>query len=761
MVIANHKVRFTDFTPGNITALSFSHRSSLKNKLTPSDLRLAIGKSNGNIEIWNPRNNWTQEFLIQGGKDRSIEGLCWCNLPNEPMRLFSIGGSTVITEWDLTTGLPLVNYDCNAGVIWSIAINESQDKLAVGCDNGTVVIIDIKGGNGVLEHDTILTRHESRILSLTWNKDNYIIGGCSDARIRVWNVTMNSLERGKLLHTMKVDKSKIESTLVWSVMYLPSKNQIVSGDSTGSLKIWDFQYATLLQSFKPHDADILCLTTNASNNTIFSGSVDRKIYQFTYNSNSKKWVINSNRLLHGNDIRSMTSYQSKGADFLISGGLEKTFVITSLSAFAQGTYRKMPLVTPYNKNIIINQERRLVVMWDNNNLIKIWYIGTENNNLEGNYKLICKMVLKDEDNITSCAMSPDGSVLLVGRNYSTKLFYLQPNDDNSKLQVTKLDNELLLKTGTKFAKFINNNKVIICTPEDTIFALDLESEDDESMNNIFDSIEIDNSKSITKLPYLKNINHLDADETNIITSYGCGIVSKINIAENKCSTLINLMNNITSIKINTEKQTVIVITSENKIYELNINKPEIDVDMEDAKTDPADTPTLYTTWSKNNIDNLPKAFLQLKDKCNDIIIEPSKSNMVWFWGSSWLSRFNLDEDLPINHRKKPSKKHTRDGLTITDASNFMNDEDDDEDDEDEDDKNEDDVEDLKLINQRLLTQDKKSKSPIANSSFYLTENSKNAQFYVDFIAPNELITVEFNSQLQQKQKKFVQPKLVF
>lgn len=755
MVIANHKVRFIDYTPGNITALAFSHRSSLKNKLTPSDLRLAIGKSNGNIEIWNPRNNWTQEFLIQGGKDRSIEGLCWCNLPNEPMRLFSIGGSTVITEWDLSTGLPLVNYDCNAGVIWSIAINESQDKLAVGCDNGTVVIIDIKGGNGVLEHDTILTRHESRILSLTWNKDNYIIGGCSDARIRIWNVTPDSMERGKLLNTMKVDKSKVESTLVWSVMYLPTKNQIVSGDSTGSLKIWDFQYATLLQSFKPHDADILCLTTNANNTTIFSGSVDRKIYQFTYNPNSKKWTINANRLLHGNDIRSMTSYQSKGADFLISGGLEKTFVITSLSTFAQGTYRKMPLVTPYHKNVIINQEKRLVIVWDNNSLIKIWQIGTDHNDVENNYKLVCKMVLKDEDNITCCAMSPDGTVLLVGRNYSTKLFFLQFNDDNSKLQVTKLDNELLLKTGTKFAKFINNNKVVICTPDDTLFALDLESEDDESMNNVFDTIEIDNSKSLIKLPYLKNINHLDADEKNVIISYGCGIVSKINIIEHKCYNLVNLMTNITSIKINSTKETVIIVTTENKVYELNLNQPEVGEDSENG------TVGLYTTWCKSNIENLPKAFLQLKDKCNSIIIEPSVNDMVWFWGSTWLSRFNLNENLPINHRKKPSKKHTRDGLTITDSSNFMNDDDDDEVDEEDDEDDKDEVEDLQLINERILTQDKKAKNTISNSSFYLTENKKSVQIYVDFIAPQELITVEFNAQLQQKQKKFVQSKLVF
>ena len=96
-----HRCRFVDFTPATITSLAFSHKSNI-NKLTPSDLRLAIGRSNGNIEIWNPRNNWFQEMVIEGGKDRSIEGLCWSNVNGESLRLFSIGGSTVVTAVSYT-----------------------------------------------------------------------------------------------------------------------------------------------------------------------------------------------------------------------------------------------------------------------------------------------------------------------------------------------------------------------------------------------------------------------------------------------------------------------------------------------------------------------------------------------------------------------------------------------------------------------------------------------------------------------------------
>ena len=810
--LAVHRARFVDYTPANITALAFSHRSSLKNKLTPSDLRLAVGRSNGDIEIWNPRNSWVKEFLIRGGKGRSIEGLCWSNVPGEPLRLFSIGGSTVVTEWNLATGLPLKNYDCNAGVIWSIAINKSQDKLSVGCDNGTVVIIDISGGPGVLEHDIILTRQESRILSVTWNDDNYVIGGCSDGRIRIWNAMKNNEndnhERGKLLHTMKVDKAKHESTLVWSVLYLPLKNQIVSGDSTGSVKFWDFQYATLLQSFHPHNADVLCLTADATNTNLFSAGVDRKIFQFSYHD-SKKWINSSNRLLHGNDIRCIASYQSHGADFLISGGLEKSFVITSLSSFAHGNYRKMPLVNPYDKNVLINQSQRYVVMWENNQTVKIWKLGDMNDedNIENNYKLVCKMVLKDEENITTCDMSPDGQVLIVGRNSNTKVFFLQPVNDGNKLKVTKLDNDLLLKTGSKLIKFIDNSRVVICTPDDTLFQLDLESDDDEEMVDLEIS-ELPNTKSSIKIPYLNKINHLDVCKDFVIVSRGCGAIDVISLTTGHYKSLIRLMNSITVIKINEKKSTVIVMTADNKIYELNVdieslnnetnkrleeesndesnNKKDdnandnaatkeegeeeegngnIDIEMEDTN----EQESVFTQWTKNNIDNLPKRIRLLKEKCNGIFIDEENPNLVWFWGSTWISRLDFSIDLPLINRKK-SKKRDHEGLTITDGGNFMDSKEtngDDEEEEEEEDiyiengfndqvHNSENMFSYDMRNDRTDQNRAKSESQV----FYFNDRYK-PNLYVDFINKNEIITVERPMAMLKASKAFALPKIVF
>ncbi|AGO10726.1 AaceriAGR367Cp [[Ashbya] aceris (nom. inval.)] len=734
--VAIHRSRFVRYTPGNITALAFSHRST--EKLTPSDLRLAVGRADGSIEVWNPRDNWFQEMVVQGGRDRTIEGLCWSNTPGGPLRLFSIGGSTIVTEWDLASGLPLRNYDCNAGVIWSLCVNSANTKLAVGCDNGTVVLIDISGGRGVMEHDSILTRQDARVLALTWAGDDSVVGGCSDGRIRIWCVKEGDQNRGRLLHTMKVDKSKKESTLVWSVQYLPRTNQIVSGDSTGAVKFWDFHYATLMQTFKVHQADVLCLATDITNTKVFSAGVDRKIHQFLHSGtgSASKWTPSSNRLFHANDVRCMASYQSKGCDFLISGGVEKALVISSLSSFADGSYRKMPVIAPFHKNVLVNQAQRLIVGWQDST-VRIWRIGEELNT-EKNYQLVAKLVLKEEQNISACAMSPNGEVLAVGWPSTTKVFHIQPTD--TKFRITKLDNDFLLKTGCRLVQFVDDSKLVMCSNEDDLFYLDLEADDDENAQ-LIELPDIQQTKSSLKLPYINTVNHIFTNNDNqLVVSRVCGAVDIIDLATSTARPLVRLMNFVTAINF-TGRNTIMLVTSENNIYEFNLASDE----------------GVLTTWCKNNAENLPLQFTHQKDKCLGIFSDLENTNKVWLWGLSWLASLNLAVDLPVNKRRK-LKKRSRDGLTIEDESSFINGYagDGDEDEEDEIDI----ADDFFVKNQVSKSASNASMNSKDKSAFFITDKYRPI-FYAEKLSKTELVIIERPAFTVPQPPAFEQPKLRF
>ena len=167
-----------------------------------------------------------------------------------------------LTEWDITTGLPKQHLASNAGPIWSLAASPDGQTLALGCEDGTVMLVDVSDGS--FNYSRFLERQHSRVLSLSWHPDGTIlVGGCADSAIRAWQVDH---PQGRIVAQMKVEqvqkwgkkrKRKMD-TLVWAVK-VASDGTVVSGDSTGSLKIWESRFWSLKQSFQFHKADILCL----------------------------------------------------------------------------------------------------------------------------------------------------------------------------------------------------------------------------------------------------------------------------------------------------------------------------------------------------------------------------------------------------------------------------------------------------------------------------------------------------------------------
>ncbi|KAK6200343.1 WD40-repeat-containing domain protein [Scheffersomyces amazonensis] len=647
-----HRCRFVDYTPHTITATAFSHSSSLT-RPTTNDLRLAVGRSNGDIEIWNPKYNWTHELTFPGSRGRSIEGLCWSvsDEVGESPRLFSVGGSTYITEWDFHTLKPITNYDCNAGIIWSIAINSDGNKLAVGCDDGSVVIVDISGGFGSLEHDMICQRQDARILSIKWHENDLLVGGCADGRIRTWSAIGDT--KGRIISTMRVDKSKTESTLVWSITILPKKRQIVSGDSTGSVKFWDLDHFALLQSFKVHEADILSLVNDINEEKIFSAGVDRKIHQFNLitSKNSSKWVHSFNRLLHSNDIRSMSIFESIGHNFLISGGVERSIVIQSIQQFHDGNYKKL-LINQQKSNVIINETNNLIILWQDQE-IKIWKLipGSK-------HKLISKLKLSEDDNIVNVDINEQGNLLIVSSLNYVKVFILDSITKENKLNVSKIrdDSFTSLISGAKLVKFFSLTKFLILTYDEQIFTFTINIEDQTIQ--LDDEIELISSKtsSIGKLQYINVINNLiiSPDGSKVVISRFNGSIEVYSLINQESSIITKLSSYPHIVKFSNNDK-IVVLTDENKLYEFFINQQQ-------------SSNGLLTSWSKRNSEFLPQQFLTLDDKAQGIFI---KEDRVWIYGSAWLAYFDLSINIPISKQYKntsQTKKRNRDGLTINEET---------------------------------------------------------------------------------------------
>jgi U3 small nucleolar RNA-associated protein 4 len=348
-----HRCRFLPYPPSAINAVAFSHpktRSAKQAQLA----RLAVGRTNGDIEIWNPANGaWHQELVIRGGKDRSVDGLVWVNESDQDLgdgkillgksRLFSIGYTSTVTEWDLEKGKPKRHASGQHGDIWCIAaqpaaaadkaqangaLQETQgaNKLIAGTIDGELVIYSLEDDD--LRFQRVVVKSPTKraqMVSITFQSRKVVIVGCSDSTVRAYDITKGTLLRRMTLGSDLVGGSK--DIIVWSVRCLPN-GDIVSGDSTGQICIWDGKTYTQAQRLQSHKQDILSLAVSADGTSIVSGGMDRRTVLHKKTGTNHRWAKVVGRKYHDHDVKSMASFEQGRINVVVSGGkrcFQRTF----------------------------------------------------------------------------------------------------------------------------------------------------------------------------------------------------------------------------------------------------------------------------------------------------------------------------------------------------------------------------------------------------------------------------------------------------
>ncbi|MCJ1365027.1 U3 small nucleolar RNA-associated protein [Acarospora aff. strigata] len=493
-----HRCRFVPYPPSAINALAFSHPSNANAKgKGPATLRLAIGRANGDIEIWNPlKGSWFQETILRGGKDRSIEGLVWTQDPDEEdrdgwripgkLRLFSIGYSATVTEWDLELGKPIRHSSGSYGEAWCIAAqprvqargststdvkSEGQfegQHLAVGCADGAVVLFSTADGD--LRFIRTLTRpstKRARSLSIAFKNRDVVVAGYADSTIRAFDV-----RNGQLLRSMSLGSGPTggpREILVWSVKCLPD-GTIVSGDSTGELRFWDGNNYTLVQRLKSHVADILDVAVSSDGESVMSGGMDRRTTVYKRvgsgkNGDRRRWAELSHQRFHSHDVKVLATFETKNLSIVASGGLDTTPIIIPFREFGKEYYRKISSL-PQSPQLHSAPAERLIMTWWERE-ISIWRVygspearedseGLDQGLSDRTRKLVARIAVKGEENITSACISANGKLLAVSTVSEVKLFRLRQRtaENTDALRVSKFEvPQALFKNGAKLLVF--------------------------------------------------------------------------------------------------------------------------------------------------------------------------------------------------------------------------------------------------------------------------------------------------------------------
>ncbi|OAP62405.1 hypothetical protein AYL99_04608 [Fonsecaea erecta] len=515
-----HRCRFVQYPPQPINAVAFSHSSNPKKK-APSDLRLALGRNNGDIEIWNPENGlWVQENILKGSRNTTIEQLAWTQdlvweeshntitpkASRGPLRLFSTGGSTSVTEWDLTTGTPRSRAEGNFGDIWCFAAQpqledaKSQEALqggagsqllAAGCSDGTIILFSTEDDD--LRYLRPLAQppvKKPKVLSLVWRDRNTVVAGYEDSMIRVIDVSSR-----RILRNMSLGKPiEGNNSVVWTVKCLPD-GTIVSGDSSGELKIWDSKNYSLVQRLKSHKADILDIAMNTSGDMIFSVGVDRrtvthKMVPLHSGTQKMRWAEVSHKRIHQHDVKCAASFESIELSVLVSGGMDARPVVVPIRR-SQTEYHRALSHLPQRSHISSSKASRVFISWWDHEIVvyhvrKFSPLSPADGSLEGTaesyYDTLTKLVIQDDESIQDAHISPDGRLITAATSNGVKMFQLRNTHVSGKPCLRTRQIELppsIARLGARRIGFSPDGKWLYCVRKDNaVVMMKLSSSDD-------------------------------------------------------------------------------------------------------------------------------------------------------------------------------------------------------------------------------------------------------------------------------------------
>lgn len=458
-----HRARFVLYPTSPITALAFSRTNDSGHH--PSEpIRLAIGRLDGSIEIWNAlKGNWVQEVAFSGAH-AGIDALQWTQEPDEKdangkmvmgqYRLFSIAASPAIIEWNLATGQIARKSTGNFSEVWCFAAQPRMKQqqqgeadappqdLIAGCADGTLVRLS------TADNDIQFTRFLARVggkksgcMSIAYQNRNTVIAGYQDSTIRVYDTRNGSLLRNMSLGVGLPGAPK--NIHVWSVKALPN-GDIVSADSNGEVRFWDGRHYSLLQRVAGFDTEMLDLAVSNDGKTVFAAGMNGKMARFrqaNHQGGRPSWAKLSHRKIHTGEVKAIAAFDSKGMSAVVSGGDDVAPVVTPLRNYGQEQIRHLPRLPHFSPVTSAPNARLLVSWWEHS--ILIWRIaglaGSDISNPEDQPRqLVARLTLDAEETIASVAISEDGSALAACTSEEVRVFQLRRRTESGSLAVRKL-----------------------------------------------------------------------------------------------------------------------------------------------------------------------------------------------------------------------------------------------------------------------------------------------------------------------------------
>ncbi|OXU18958.1 hypothetical protein TSAR_000015 [Trichomalopsis sarcophagae] len=619
-----HNVRFYNLEPKSVTCFSYE----------PNSKKLALARSDNSIEIWNIGNAPFIESSIAGQAENSIEAILWIG-----SRLFTCGLRGMITEYDLTTLSIKNEVTVTGGAAWCMDINRDQTHLAVGTEDGYINTFFITDES--LMYEKIFDKQKGRILCIKWDNTGEMIFSGSVDTVRVWNASS-----GHAIHKMiTARKDAKKETIVWCLA-VSNDNMIISGDSRGTLSVWDSNMGTLIESHDSHAADILAVTMSHDKKMIYCAGVDPVIRTFSKvvvkSTGRAQWVRGIERRLHIHDVRALIEANGK----LYSAGVDGYLAQSSYPPKILVKYP--PLLQPPCVHAC-PKSRSILLRY--HNYLEIWKLGMAVKNtqdikqpgylheLKKEPAKLLQLKSKSDENIICCATTKDARVIVYSTESLLRVFSFNVTDGIAELSKQHSD---VPKKRVQKMLFSPNDKLFVTVNNEgngnvvTLYKVNQEYYLTYHGSFITDNEQIKNVGLVCFSPDDKYLVISDCDSHiviyNIQDDLSAGPPNSWPLPKYSCPP--------TAMAVQNNTNNLVVVYSDHKIIEYSIPRRK------------------YTEFSKNLQGRLPTQWLARHFPITNISFDGNNENIIIVHDDTTVFVINKCSDLPNSTAKIPKLENS-------------------------------------------------------------------------------------------------------
>ncbi|XP_032830639.2 U3 small nucleolar RNA-associated protein 4 homolog [Petromyzon marinus] len=422
-----HRVRLFDWVPSAARCLAYCAVTE----------RIAVGRADGSIEIYNAADNFYLERAIPGGSGREPEALCWAGAG----RLFGAGLDGAILEYDLQRLRVRSRVDAFGGPVWCMAPDANGSRLAVGCEDGSVKIftVNIEG----IQFEKNLELQKGRVVSIAWHPSGARLATGSLDNIRVFDVNSGHCTQ-RVVVGRRSGSVVNQETVVWAVAFL-TDGTVAGAESSGRLQLWEAEHGTLVRGFTLGQADILSLAVEQDETSMFVGTSDGRVAQLQLlesRVDAAAWVRTKTFKYHTHDVRALVL----SGNAVISAGLDAQVVMRPLMEKMDGPSYEAALrrtLFPHRRLVSCAKKAgRLLFQFPRQ--LELWSLGgTDSRTARGKdgdvlpvtkqpVKLL-QLKCKDNENVGCSAVSPCGTWLAYGTTERVRLYRLHESGGEGPL----------------------------------------------------------------------------------------------------------------------------------------------------------------------------------------------------------------------------------------------------------------------------------------------------------------------------------------